>query len=135
MLIAVGTLRLGIDNALPNNVPFSMGQAAGAAAILDLNGHNQQLSSLVSVASAAAPIVTNSSATDALLTLSDGGDYSGTIADSWEHRKDWAPDPQPGRTECAAVARPLHLQRANHPGTSHRYLTRGFGQHPQHHPD
>ena len=82
MLIAVGTLRLGIDNALPNNVPFSMGQAAGVAAVLDLNGHNQQLSSLVSVPSIVAPIVTNSSTTDAVLTLSDGGDYSGTIADS-----------------------------------------------------
>ena len=85
-LVAVGRLRLGIDNALPNNVPFSMGQTTGTNAILDLNGFNQQLPGVTSVhvANANLPIIANSStASDSILTISaPAGNYGGFIQDS-----------------------------------------------------
>lgn len=83
ILVAVGRLRLGIDDALPNNVPFSMGQATGTNAIFDLNGFNQQLGTLSSVEYANIPIIANSSTTsDSVLSLADGGAYAGLIQDS-----------------------------------------------------
>lgn len=83
-LVAVGQLRLGANNALPN-VAFSIGQGAGVSAILDLNGFNQELPGLTSVhaANPNPPIVASSSTTtDSVLTLSGGGIYAGLIQDS-----------------------------------------------------
>lgn len=83
-LIAVGRLRLGANNALPN-VAFSIGQGSGVNAILDLNGFDQTLPGLTSVhvANPNLPIIANSSTTsDSILSLSAGGVYSGLIQDS-----------------------------------------------------
>lgn len=84
-LVAVGRLRLGIDNALPS-VTFSIGQTTGTNAILDLNGFNQELPGVTSVhgANANIPIIANSSTTsDSILTISaPAGVYGGSIQDS-----------------------------------------------------
>jgi fibronectin-binding autotransporter adhesin len=85
-LIAVGGLRLGADNALPTSTTFSIGQGAGTNAILDLNGHSQQLPGVTSVhgANVNVPIIANSSTTfDSILTISaPGGAYGGLLQDS-----------------------------------------------------
>jgi autotransporter-associated beta strand protein len=82
-LVASGTLRLGANNALPN-VEFSMGKA-GVTPVLDLAGYSQQIPALNDAAGVASPTSTigNSSTTsDSVLTLADGGAYTGVIQDS-----------------------------------------------------
>ena len=85
-LIAVGQLRLGADNALPTNTPFSIGQGAGTNAILDLNGHSQQLPGVTSVhgANVNAPIIASSSTTSdsTLVITTPAGVYGGSLQDS-----------------------------------------------------
>ena len=84
-LVAVGRLRLGADDALPL-APFSIGQATGTNAILDLNGFNQQLPGFTSVhgANTNLPIIANSSTTsDSTLIISaPAGVYGGLIQDT-----------------------------------------------------
>jgi fibronectin-binding autotransporter adhesin len=85
-LIAVGGLRLGADNALPTSIPFSIGQGSGTNAILDLNGHSQQLPGVTSVhaANPNVPIIASSSTTsDSTLVISSpAGVYGGSLQDS-----------------------------------------------------
>jgi hypothetical protein len=85
-LIAVGGLRLGIDNALPTSIPFSIGQGAGVNAVLDLNGHSQQLPGVTSVhgANVNAPIIASSSTTadSTLVITTPAGVYGGSLQDS-----------------------------------------------------
>jgi len=76
-----GTLLLAAANALPN-APLTVGLNAGFAPTLDLGGFDQAVGSLSSVATVADGLITNSSATAAVLTLSDGGVSEATIADS-----------------------------------------------------
>ena len=85
-LIAVGGLRLGIDNALPASIPFSIGQGSGVNAVLDLNGHSQQLPGVTSVhgANVNAPIIASSSTTSdsTLVITTPAGVYGGSLQDS-----------------------------------------------------
>ncbi len=70
-----GRLNLGAANALPN-------AQLTVNATLDLGGFDQTVGPLYSATGITTGVITNSSATDALLTLSDGGIYYGTIKDS-----------------------------------------------------
>ena len=85
-LIAVGRLRLGADNALPTSTTFSLGQGSGTNAILDLNGHSQQLPGVTSVhvANPNVPIIASSSTTSdsTLIISSPAGVYAGSLQDS-----------------------------------------------------
>jgi hypothetical protein len=49
--VAVGTVRLGANNALCVTAPLTMGQADGSSPVLDLNGFNQAVPALTIVAS------------------------------------------------------------------------------------
>jgi autotransporter-associated beta strand protein len=51
MGVAVGTLRLGTNNALCPTAPLTMGQADGSSPVLDLNGFNQTVNGLAFIAS------------------------------------------------------------------------------------
>ena len=72
--VVVGTLKLGIHNALPIST-LTMGNAASvASATFDLNGFNQQLTSLTNVGSNNVPtLVTNTSGTLSTLTMANAG--------------------------------------------------------------
>lgn len=45
--LAVGTIQIGANNALPTGVALTMGQNGGSAAVLELNGFNQTVGSLI----------------------------------------------------------------------------------------
>ena len=70
-----GRLNLGVANALPE-------AQLTLNATLNLGGFDQKVGSLYSAVGTVTGVITNSSATDALLTLVDGGVYYGTIKDS-----------------------------------------------------
>jgi autotransporter-associated beta strand protein len=77
--LAVGTMRIGADNALPPSLILTMGQAS-ATATLDLAGFNQQIASLTE--GEGNKVITNSSAiSDSTLTVGSGS-FGGRIADS-----------------------------------------------------
>jgi len=67
-----GTLQLGVNNALPVNVPFAIANGANVA-IFDLNGYNQQIGSLTNTTTTGAAIITNSSSILSTLTYSNNG--------------------------------------------------------------
>ncbi|MDD1750246.1 MAG: hypothetical protein LUO89_10270 [Methanothrix sp.] len=76
-----GRLNLAAANALPN-------AQLTVNATLDLGGFDQKVGPLYSATGTTTGVITNSSTTsDALLTLSDGGDYYGTITDSGSRGK------------------------------------------------
>ena len=78
--ILSGTLQLGIDNAIPQNPgTFTIGGAGSGT--LDLNGHNQTLSTLATAGTAANQAITNNSATaNSILTYAGGSStYGGAI--------------------------------------------------------
>ncbi len=79
--LAVGTLRIGANNALPTNLVMVIGQSS-TVATLDLNGYNQQLA-IFQDAAIASTFVTNSSAvSDSTLTVSGNSSvFSGLIVD------------------------------------------------------
>ncbi|MFD0894631.1 autotransporter-associated beta strand repeat-containing protein [Luteolibacter ambystomatis] len=83
--ISVGTLKLGVNDALPTTTGITIGQN-GQSAIFDLNGKNQTITGLAGVAGSTAISVT--SATAATLTMNNtlaqtfgtnGGIISGAI--------------------------------------------------------
>ena len=84
--IAVGTLQLGANNALPAVTTVNFGAAGNGA--LDLAGFNQQVAALV--IAGGVNIITNSSATsDSTLTISTNGGsstFGGTIVDGAAHK-------------------------------------------------
>ncbi|MGC4014736.1 MAG: autotransporter-associated beta strand repeat-containing protein [Luteolibacter sp.] len=84
--IAQGTIKLGVNNALPATTGLTLGQAA-TTAILDLNGKNQTVTGIAGVAGSTAISVT--SATAATFTVNNalaqsygvnGGIFSGAIS-------------------------------------------------------
>ena len=72
-VVSTGILRLGANNALPISAGLSIGQGDGSSSLLDLNGFNQEVASLVYVASTANNTrgVTNTSATQATFTVNN----------------------------------------------------------------
>ena len=70
-----GRLNLAAVNALPDAQLTLNGT-------LDLGGYDQKVGPLWSLGTTATGLITNSAATDALLTLGDGGVYYGTLNDS-----------------------------------------------------
>ena len=86
---AGGIVRLGVDNALPTGTALTFGTQTGAGpGGLDLNGHNQTISSLSFGgigAAASARIVNDSATADSILTISGSvtpaNPFSGKIAD------------------------------------------------------
>jgi len=73
--IVVGILQLGANNTLPNVTSVIMGNSAGqGTTVLDLNGFNQTVAGVASVAvNAIAANVINSSATTSTLTITVNG--------------------------------------------------------------
>jgi len=68
---ASGTVKLGVDNALPTSTAVTMGASSGNGQKLDLNGHNQTIGSLTSVSGGTGSITDNSSgAGPSTLTIS-----------------------------------------------------------------
>ena len=85
--IAGGVLQLGIDGALPTNLPLQIGDPNLSYGVLDLNGHNLTLPSLFTGAPSAThgtvwDEVTNTSSTLVTLTVDDAGDcdYEGFLS-------------------------------------------------------
>jgi fibronectin-binding autotransporter adhesin len=75
--VSVGTLRLGVEGALPVGTLLTMGQGDSNTATWDLNGFNPQIGGLILAPnSTGAKTVTNSSATPDTLTISTSGNYS-----------------------------------------------------------
>ena len=78
-VFSTGSLRLGIDNALPIGALLSIGQASDAnASLLEMNGFNQQVNGLAWTAGTAnsGRAVGNSSTTLSTLTLNSATDYT-----------------------------------------------------------
>jgi autotransporter-associated beta strand protein len=69
-------VKLGIDNALPTGTNVTFGITSGAGGNLDLNGFNQEVASLASLASASGGIRNNASGTTSTLTVSGSGSGS-----------------------------------------------------------
>jgi len=81
--LVLGTLRLGVEQALPANLVLRMGQA-NSVGVLDLNGFNQRLAGLTDNAAAGTKIIGNDSTnSDSLLSLttSETWLFSGVIQD------------------------------------------------------
>ncbi len=79
--VSVGTLRLGIDNALPATTSLTIGQSDGQDATLDLNGHSQTVAGLAAVlGSGGTKQITSAAA--ATLTVNNAGasTYGGVIS-------------------------------------------------------
>ena len=80
-LIYNGTLKLGVDDALPVGMPVEM--QSNSATCFDLNGHAQTIGSLFSTGGGAS-LVTNSSASPATLTITAStapNNFAGLLAD------------------------------------------------------
>jgi autotransporter-associated beta strand protein len=71
--LSAGTLKNGINNALPASTVVTLGDVSGfAATVYDLSGFNQALAGLANTSTAfSGKIVTNSSATPAVLTINN----------------------------------------------------------------
>ena len=65
-----GIIKLGINNALPKTTDVSMAYSLSNGGILDLNGYNQEISSLTSGAGGGS--ITNGGSTNDTLTISGG---------------------------------------------------------------
>ncbi|MDD5262803.1 MAG: autotransporter-associated beta strand repeat-containing protein [Methylacidiphilales bacterium] len=78
-----GTLVSGIDNALPTNTTLVLGGTNGgtdnSSNTFDLGGHNQSIVALNSMGSGTQTVI-NSGASVSTLAVTDGGTYSGVIA-------------------------------------------------------
>lgn len=85
--ILTGTLKLGINNALPTDRSFSMGQSGGSP-IFDLAGYNQTLTNLTVAAVLTTPrgayIYNSSTTADSVLTFqsANASTFNGTLLDS-----------------------------------------------------
>jgi autotransporter-associated beta strand protein len=66
------TIQLGVNNALPSNVPLAIGQASNTGKF-DLAGYNQQIEGLTNAATTGAAIITNSTPVYSTLTYSNTG--------------------------------------------------------------
>lgn len=79
--VIVGTLKLGVTNALPTGTGLVMGNAASVgSATVDLNGKNQQVASITDVTSVNVPtLVTNTSLTASTLTIANGATNNNTV--------------------------------------------------------
>lgn len=79
--VVVGTLKVGVTNALPTGTSVVMGNSAGVgSATFDLNGFDQQVVSISNVSGANIPtLVTNSSASAAVLTIANGGTNNNAV--------------------------------------------------------
>lgn len=75
-VIAQGTLRMGVANAMSSTSIVSIGQNSAAAAIFDLNGFSQTVAGIQLSATPGTGTRTITSATAATLTLGDGNSYS-----------------------------------------------------------
>ena len=77
-----GTLKNGIDNALPAATTLSLGNAANTNGTYDLNAYNQTLAGITSMGSGT-QIIQNSGASGGTKTLqvSGGGSFGGVIQD------------------------------------------------------
>ncbi len=79
--IGVGTLKLGINDALPTNLTILMGQTGVAVAVLDLAGFNQQISVIQDNTGGTTRVTNSSTVSDSTLTLTGAsGLFSGVIA-------------------------------------------------------
>jgi autotransporter-associated beta strand protein len=85
VMISAGTLRLGVDNALPTGVDMALGNGSNTG-VFDLAGFNQQISRVAVSSGATASIqkIGNSSASsDSTLTISGGASsFAGVIGDA-----------------------------------------------------
>ena len=74
-LIAVGTIQLGANQALPAGAPIVFGQASGTSAgTLDLGGFNQRVGDLSVIKTPGSQFIGNSSTTsDSVLTFDNNG--------------------------------------------------------------
>ena len=79
--VAVGTLKLGANQALPATTVVTMGQGDSASPTLDLNGFNQTVGGLVLNSTGGTKLITNSTATPSILTIAPVQDstYGGTL--------------------------------------------------------
>jgi len=84
--IAVGTIKLGANDALCTTAPLLMGQSDANAAALDLNGFNQTLQELTPIVGTGTRRIGNNSTTaDSLFTYAGGVNpsvFAGTFVDS-----------------------------------------------------
>ncbi|MEA3211957.1 MAG: fibronectin-binding autotransporter adhesin [Chthoniobacter sp.] len=79
--VAVGTLKLGADQALPMTTLLTMGQASSGDATFDLSGFNQQVAGVALVASAGARTITNTGALKTFTVSNDtANSFGGTIS-------------------------------------------------------
>ena len=69
----VGTLKLGINNALPTNTVFNLNVNGASLQTFDLAGFNQTVASLGGSGTATTAFITNSAASASMLTLSGAG--------------------------------------------------------------
>jgi len=78
----VGTLKLGINNALPATTDFSINQNGASRQTFDLAGYNQTLASLAGSGIATTAFITNSSVTASTLAVSGAATttFNGTVA-------------------------------------------------------
>jgi autotransporter-associated beta strand protein len=65
------TIKLGVNNALPTSTDVTIGYLTGTGGILDLNGYNQEISSLTTVAGGGS--ITNTGLFSDTLTISGSG--------------------------------------------------------------
>lgn len=79
--IGVGTLKLGINDALPTSITLLMGQTGTALAALDLTGFNQQISAIQDNTGGTTRVTNSSTVSDSTLTITGAsGLFSGVIA-------------------------------------------------------
>lgn len=75
--IAVGTLKLGVTNAMPSATIITMGQNDALSAAFDLNGKNQTISGLMDGGSTGGTKrITNSGASASTLTINNSSDFT-----------------------------------------------------------
>ena len=83
--IAVGTVQIGVNNALCPTAPVQMGQPSGGNSTLDLAGFNQEVGGLFNAGASTQVIGNSSTASDSTLTVSAGTNkytYDKLIADA-----------------------------------------------------
>ena len=83
--VAVGTVRLGANNALCVTAPLTMGQGDANACVLDLNGFSQTLPGLSNTGTGTRRIGNDSTTSDAVFTFNGGttaSTYGGQFVDA-----------------------------------------------------
>ena len=73
---AVGTVRLGANNALCVTAPLTMGQADASNCVLDLNGFSQTVTGLANLGTGTRRIGTDNATADAMFTYNGGTNTS-----------------------------------------------------------